>query len=192
MEEAARLSAGSYGGKEVNNYTIDPELSNRNRTTYVHNDTGKATIAYRGTDLSSKKTRGGDLGTDALLALGLQDLSARFRNAKKHARNAVAKYGVGNVDTVGHSLGGSQSLYINSKLGLPSTSFNPGVSPGFARKSLFDRLSGALFKRPVQKSATIYSTLTDGISTLSPSMANAKTVVVPQRRKNPHSIRNFM
>lgn len=187
-DDYAQIAKGAYDGSVPEGYDVDTELSNRNRTVYVNRGTGKATISFRGTNVKNR----GDIGTDTLLALGLQELSSRFRNAKKVARNAISKYGEGNVDTTGHSLGGSQSLYVNQKLGLPSVSFNPGVSPGFAKKSLFDRLIPSLFKRPVRKNATIYTTGTDPISALSPLMSNAKIVYVKQRSKNSHSLRNFL
>lgn len=191
MHTYADLANASYDRNNVpDGYDVDSELSNRNRLVLVNKQTGKATISYRGTDL--KNNRKGDLGTDALLALGLTELSARFRNAKKHARAVVGKYGKGNVDTTGHSLGGSQSLYVNSKLGLPSVSFNAGVSPGFVKKTALDTLSTSLFKRPARKTATVYTTGLDPISALSPLLPNATTRVVKPTTKNVHSLANFM
>jgi predicted esterase YcpF (UPF0227 family) len=148
-------------------------------------------MSFRGTDLKSKQNKWKDLGSDALLAVGLQELSSRFRNAKKATKAAVEKYGHDNVELVGFSLGGSQALYANAKHNVKTTALNPGTSPGFVKKTLFDRLSGALFKRPVNKTAKIYTTGTDVISALSPMMANAKTVYVKQRHKDSHSLENF-
>jgi hypothetical protein len=81
----AKLAAGSYGQKDVEGYDIDKELSNRNRTVYVDKDTGKAVVSFRGTDLSGS-SRWGDLGTDALIAMGLGKHSDRMKNAKKAIR----------------------------------------------------------------------------------------------------------
>ncbi len=191
MEDYANLSQGAYDGSVPDGYDVDSELSNRNRTVYVHRDTGNATIAFRGTNLKSHRDKFRDVGTDVLLATGLQELSSRFRNSKKVAKATVQKYGKDNVETTGHSLGASQSLYVNSKLGIPSVSFNPGVSPGLVKKTLFDRVSTALFKKPPKKNATIYTTGTDAISALSPLMANATTVRVKAKHKDSHSLRNF-
>jgi hypothetical protein len=190
-QEHAKLAQAAYKGDDVEGYDIDRSLSNRNRTVYVNRDSGKATIAFSGTRLGSKRDRWGDLGSDALLALGLHDMSARFKNAKKVARATEAKYGSGNVDTASHSLGGSQSLYLNQKMGMQAYAYNPGVSPSFARKSLFDRLTGSLFKKPVKDTATIYTTMKDPISILSPA-TGAKTVKVRQKTKDPHSMLNFL
>ena len=191
MHRYAELSHAGYSGRDVDGYDVDRDLSNRNRTVYVNRESGKATIAFAGTRLGSKRDKLKDLGTDALLAFGLHDLSSRFKNAKKVARATVEKYGAGNVDTTGHSLAGSQSLYLNQKMGLDSHAYNPGVSPGFVRKNLFDKLAGALFKKPVKSNATVYHTGTDPISMLSP-LTNARTVVVKQKSKNAHSLTNFL
>lgn len=194
MQVFANLSHGAYGGGQDMShmgYEIDPELSNRNRTLYKHKDTGKAVLSFRGTELGTKNKMG-DLGSDALLALGLHKLSSRFRNAKHATARAVEKYGADNLTLTGHSLGGSQALYANSKHGIETHAFNPGVSPSFVRKSLMDSLSSQLFKRKPKKNATIYTTGRDVISGLSPLFTRAKTVFVKGKGKDPHSLSNFL
>jgi hypothetical protein len=191
MRTYAQLAQAGYKGAEVEGYDIDRSLSNRNRTVYVNRDSGKATISFSGTRLGSKRDRMKDIGTDVLLATGLHNLSSRFKNAKKVARATMEKYGTDNVDTVGHSLGGSQSLYVNQRLGLESHSFNAGAPPSFVKKSLFDRLTGSLFKKPVKKNATAYYTGTDPISMLSP-LAASRSYKVKPKTKDPHSMANFL
>jgi hypothetical protein len=194
MKHYAQLSHGAYGGgKDMSElgYEIDPEHSNRNRTLYHNKNTGKAVLAFRGTELKTKNKLG-DLSADALLALGLHDLSSRFRNAKKATAKAIEKYG-DNLTLTGHSLGGSQALYANSKFGnLETHAYNPGVSPTMVKKSLMDNLSAQLFKRKPKKTATIYTTGKDIISGLSPLFRKAKTVFVKGRGKNAHSLDNFL
>jgi hypothetical protein len=188
----AQLANAGYSGADVDGYDIDRELSNRHRTVYVSKDTGKATLALAGTRLNKRTTRMGDLGTDALLALGLQSLSSRFQNSKKVARAAIEKYGQENVSATGHSLGGSQALYLNQRLGVGAHAYNPGAPPSMVRKSLFDKLSTSLFKRPLQNTANIYFTGKDPISILSPLVANARTVRVKQTQRDAHSLKNFL
>ncbi len=188
----AQLANAGYNGSEVDGYDIDRELSNRNRTVYVNRENGKATIAFSGTRLNSKKHRLGDIGTDVLLASGLHEMSARFRNAKKVGRQAIEKYGADNVNTASHSLGASQGLYLNQRLGIEAKAFSPGISPSFVKKSLFDRLTTTLFKKPVKSNATIYTTGKDPISILSPMMANAKTVFVKPKSKDTHGMINYL
>jgi len=194
MQQYAQLSDGAYGAKDMSHlgYEIDPQHSNRNRTLYQHRESGKAILAFRGTDLKSK-SKFGDLGSDALLALGLHGLSSRFRNAKKATDKAIATYGKDNLAVVGHSLGGSQALYANSKRGLEAHAFNPGVSGAMVRKNLMDSLGAQLFKRKPKPNATVYTTGKDIISGLSPLLVKTKTVLVkPKKGVNAHSLQNFM
>lgn len=193
MQQYAQLSDGAYGAKDMSHlgYDIDPEHSNRNRTLYQHRDSGKAILAFRGTDLKSK-SKMGDLGSDALLALGLHGLSSRFRNAKKATDRAMEKYGKDNLTVTGHSLGASQALYANSKRGVEAHAFNPGVSPSMVRKNLLDNLGAQLFKRKPKSNAVVYTTGKDIISGLSPLLARTKTVFVkPKKGVNAHSLENF-
>ena len=192
----ASLADGAYGQKEVAGHTIDKELSNGNRSVYVNNKTGKATVSFRGTDLSGKKNRWKDLGTDALVGLGLQNLSSRHRNAVKTTRLAVAKYGKDNVNLVGHSLGGSQALYAHQKTGLDAHAFNPCVSPldvarssgGFTGKHV-----ASVFNKPELKSnAHLYYTKKDWIGGLAQHLTGGTHHVVKQTQKNAHSLKNFL
>jgi hypothetical protein len=191
MHNSAVLAESSYTRQAPDGYSVDASLSNRNRQLLVNNETGKAILSFRGTDLKSKQAKWKDLGSDALLAVGLQELSTRFRNAKKATKAAIDKYGADNVELVGHSLGGSQALYANAKYGVKTTALNPGVSPANAKKGVLDKLGDALFKRKAKSTATIYHTgAADPISALSP-LVNAKVVQVKPRGKNAHSLRNF-
>jgi hypothetical protein len=196
MFQYAILSEGAYGkhGKEVEGYSIDPELSNQHRTTYVKD--GKAIVAFRGTDLSGKN-KWADLGTDMLITLGLQNLSSRFRNAKKTTQKAIQKYGKENVNVTGHSLGGSTALYVNSKLGTEAHAFNPGVSPVDVQKSggIFNinHVLGFFGKKPkVRANAHSYITGYDPISMLSPFLPNLNTHIIKKKHKNPHALKNFL
>lgn len=191
MHNAAVLADASYTRQAPDGWSIDTSLSNRNRTTLVNNETGRAVMSFRGTDLKSKQNKWKDLGSDALLAVGLQELSSRFRNAKKATKAAIDKYGRDNVELVGYSLGGSQALYANAKHNVKTTALNPGVSPSNARKGMLDKLGDALFKRKVNQNAIVYHTGTkDPISALSP-LVNARVVTVKPKDKNAHSLKNF-
>lgn len=124
----AKLSKGAYNQTaEIDGWKRDDQLSNFNRSIYTKD--GKARVAFRGTDLKNSKTRWDDLGTDALVGLGLQDLSSRMKNAKRTADLATKKYGKDNVSLTGHSLGGSQSAFVSRATGLKGTGFNSGFSP---------------------------------------------------------------
>jgi hypothetical protein len=188
MFHYAELSNGSYGSKDLTHlgYKIDTELSNRNRTLYHNPETGKAVLSFRGTNIKNK----GDIGTDALLALGLKEISSRFRNANKAAKNTIEKYGKDNVVFTGHSLGGSQALYVNSKHGVETHAYNPFVEPKTPKASLLTKAMFSLFKKPVQTNATIYKTKTDPISVFA-NLSNAVVKNVKASHKNGHSLKNF-
>lgn len=189
MHHYAELAGGSYGGKSMEHlgYEIDQELSNRNRTMYHNKETGKAVMSFRGTNVKNK----GDLATDALLALGLKDFSSRFKNANKYSKKAIEKYGKDNVAFTGHSLGGSQALYVNSKHGNETHTYNPFVEPKQPKANLLTKGLFSMFKRPVQNNAVIYKTTTDPISLFS-SLSNATVKEIKATSKNGHALKNFL
>ena len=198
MKFYANFANGAYDKADMSHmgWNTDNELSNRNRQVYHHPETKKAIVAYRGTSLNSK-SKWGDLGSDALLAVGLKGLSSRFKNAKRVAQATADKYGRDNVVLTGHSLGGSQALYANSKLAMETHGYNPGVSPSDAsqgiKKKVLDKVTFGLFKKPIKTNATIYSTRKDPISMLSPMVANATVKYVKkQKHLDSHSLGNFL
>jgi hypothetical protein len=189
MRHYAELAHGSYGGRSMEHlgYEIDPELSNKNRTLYYNKDTNKAVYSFKGTNPRNIH----DLATDALLAVGLQDISSRFRNANKYTKRAVEKYGKDNLTLAGHSLGASQSLYVNSKQGIEAHAFNPFVEPKIKKANLLTKAMYSLFKKPVQSNAYIYRTTTDPISIFS-NLSDAQVKTIQPKSKNPHKLKgNF-
>jgi hypothetical protein len=193
MAEYAKLSDGAYGVKDVDGYDVDNELSNSNRTVYVKD--GKAVVSFRGTDLSSKKNKWKDLGNDALIAVGLQDLSSRFRKSNQITNKAIEKYGKENVSLTGHSLGGSQALYVHTKTGLDTHAFNAGISPLDVRRSggqFTPERVLSLFKKPkYSDNAHSYVTRNDLVGGLSPLIKGLNTHIVGQKDRNAHSLKNF-
>lgn len=177
--EDAKLSAGAYGGKQVDGYTIDKQLSSPDRTAYVDPE-GNVTLAFRGTNLKDPSTRFRDIGTDLLLTMGLQGVSSRFKHATQATDSAIAKYGRDKVRVTGHSLGGAESLYVSNKRGVSATALNPGVSP-------IDAMRNRTYTK-----ARSYTTFTDPISMLSRKVKGLKTTIVKQKSSNPHSLANFL
>ena len=177
---------------EAHGYVLDPELSNRNRKLFYHPETGKAVMSFRGTNPKNIK----DLTTDAMIALGMSHWTDRFRNARKATQAAVAKYGKENVVVTGHSLGGSQALYVNAKERVEAHAFNPGVSPleKSPFKAAFGFVMSKLFKsRQTKPNATIYTTGTDPISAAAPYVHEGSRIRrVKATHANTHSIKNFL
>lgn len=173
----AQLSRAAYSGaSEVDGWQKDVQLSGPDHA--VFHKEGKAKIAYRGTDLKNKR----DLGTDALITLGLQDKSSRMKRAVRTADIVSSKYGKENVSLTGHSLGGSQSQYVSRKRGLSATGFNAAMSP-----------VDAFRKRTYSKFHSI-STASDPISSITHRVAGriGKRTTVRQRKTDPHSLSNYI
>lgn len=124
----ARLSQASYHKgteRNVEGYNILEKYSSPDRVVYQHKDTGHVIIAFRGTDTHHKSNFWRDASTDALLAGGFQDYSYRFRNSTDVTKQVIKQYGVNNVSLTGHSLGGSQAMYISNKTGAHAEVYNP-------------------------------------------------------------------
>lgn len=129
----AVLSKGAYnpmsqeGNTRAIGYDIDKDLSSRYSTVYS-NKNGRAVIAYRGTVPHNLS----DLYADATDIFGssrkLVD-SPRFAQADKLYTRTVAKYGKKNVQVTGHSLGGSQAMYVGRRHGVKGIAFEPGIGP---------------------------------------------------------------
>ena len=70
-------------------------------------------------------------------------LSRRFTGADKTFRDAQSKYGKGNVEVTGHSLGGSQAMFIGKKYNAKGIAFEPGIGPlDTAKRSLVGYKTG--------------------------------------------------
>jgi hypothetical protein len=196
MEEAAALADGAYGSRDVDGWERDEHLSNRDRTVYSRE--GKAVVAFRGTNLSGTTDRWRDLGADALIALGLQDLSHRFRDAKKTTKYAMDKYGDDNVTLVGHSLGGSQALHVHTKLGIDTHAFNPGISLVDVRRSgskFGPEHVLSLFPKRSRFHDNAHAWITSGdlVGGLAPMVRGLQVSIVPKKKYvGAHSLENFL
>jgi hypothetical protein len=105
------------------NYKVDRDLSNDNATVYINQNTGEPTIAYRGTELSNPD----DLLADLHIAVGSRN-HKRFRDAEELAVRTQNKYENKKVKVTGHSLGGTQALHVNERLGHEARVYQPGAS----------------------------------------------------------------
>lgn len=173
----AKLAEAAYSGAmEVDGWQKDVSLSGPDHSVF-HKD-GHAKIAYRGTNLGNRK----DLEADALLAVGLQDYSNRFKRAVRTADQVEKKYGKGKYTLTGHSLGGSQAIHVSRNKGVKATTFAAAMSPVDAhlRKRTYSHVhSVTTAADPISK----YTNITRGIG---------KHTIIPQTKWNPHSTDNFM
>jgi hypothetical protein len=144
----------------TNDFKVDTELSGK-RTKIFHDDaTGRTVVAHRGTASIQ------DVGTDLGLAVGFR--GKRFKHAKKVQKQAEAKYGTENLDTVGHSLAGviAEEVGGNSRNGI--TMNKAVVNPN--RRNL--------------KNQTDIKTSNDPVSALN-RFSNNKAHVIPSQKFNP-------
>lgn len=104
---------------EVDGWKYDRELSNEENAVY-HKD-GKVIHSSRGTAVAK------DLVSDAYIVAGRFDKSSRAKRSLENANQVVSKYGKGNVEYTGHSLGGQSSAFLARKLDGKATTFNAGA-----------------------------------------------------------------
>ena len=139
----AVLSKGAYNpaAQESNTkalgYEIDKDLSSRYSTVYYHAGKKKAVVAYRGT----VPYNASDLYADAtnIFASSRRFVdSPRFRQADALYKKTVAKYGRKHVEVTGHSLGGSQAMYVGAKYNTKGIAYEPGIGTldAFERSTL--------------------------------------------------------
>lgn len=145
-------------------YVSDPDFEHHDYGLYSKG--GKATLIFRATD----PTKLNDIGADFEIALGRENHSKRFRGAEDAYSRAVQKYGEGNVDVAGFSLGGSQAMYISDKYGAKATVFNPGISPADVDNN---------YQNPRNyKNVKAYITVGDSISNHGLMMPNLNTKAI--------------
>jgi hypothetical protein len=108
-------------------YTYDKGLSTNQSKVFVDSQ-GNPNIAFRGS-----KTAKDWLISDPLLALGLQNLDPRFKEAKALTKKVEQKYGKP-ADVFGHSLGGT--LAENSGAKGSIITYNKGAGIGDIGKKI--------------------------------------------------------
>lgn len=192
----ATISKAVYergSGRHVLGYDIDPELSGDDVTVYKQRGGNDVIVGFRGTDIKKKYEKRGpmnardifssrgfrDVFADASLAAYSPELNHRFYKAKVVTQKAIAKYGKSNIITTGHSLGGSQSLYVSNELDVPSIAYSPFVHPiDVGLQTTF-------------KNATIRANSGDPISIASP-FANASRIEIDHSSFGSHSLDNWI
>ena len=187
----AAVSRAAYGDDSYvpANYNKDLELSNRNRSVYFDPNTRKAIVGFKGTDPSNSD----DLGTDALIALGIYGVGSRFKNAIHTTQLAKAKY-KGGVTVTGHSLGGTQALYVSRAENVDAYAFNPGSSIPNLVDGYYRNTTVAGFLAPKRKTNPRATVVTTGIDPISFGfvLSGEKKVYVKPRGLDVHGLSNFL
>lgn len=220
--EHAQLSAAAYSPKRWSERTsklgfdIDKDLSSHTHTVCVRRRDKKAIIAYKGTSPNGwNKLKSNDLAADLGIALGIPEkLNVRFRDADRVYSSARAKYSARHLEVTGHSLGGSQAIYVGRKHNAKGLAFEPGAGPADAvfrlkddtAKKLSATFSHAFRKGlPDAKSSTRVGVVASafhpkggwkdslyGISALYHLPGQERRTWIKPRRKNSHDVKNFL
>lgn len=192
-KEFAQQQLKDYGLTE---WTIDNELSDLNSAVIVNPDEKELVVSYRGTDPKNLYDLVSDIGIftgrHRSSIEGLRDnFNDRFTKADKKYNEAIKKYPEYTPTLTGHSLGGSQALYVGRKNDISAKVFNAGAS-------FNDIIAGLICKGTASceanKQHTIYTTGKDLIS-ISNLFSNEEIVKVPVEKKKDllyHSLDYFL
>jgi hypothetical protein len=143
--------------------------------------------SYRGTDLKDSD----DLHTDALLAVGLENFTSRFKRAEKSYQSILNDYPKHNHVLASHSLGAAINLRVAEAYPRVQEvhNYNPGSSVQAVRKNIKATLAGS-------DKSHIHSYFIEGdlISTMGRGDPSHQFHVLPMLAgsANPHSLDQFL
>jgi hypothetical protein len=136
------------------NYTVMPEYTNLDMTTFKHNDDNKFIIAHRGTDIhgTGKKK---DLLSDLNIMLGNTENDKLHKKRTKRTEKIVKalKPEGGDIYLTGHSLAGSTANH--------AMIHNKTVREGVKSLDTFNAGSSPFASKDVKKGSKIYNELLD-------------------------------
>jgi hypothetical protein len=110
--------------KIIGDWKLDEDFNEIFHAVYVHLDSKKILICYRGTDFSNLK----DIFSDVQIVLGINVIDVRVKASRAFYDQVSIKYGTYEKWVTGHSLGGTIS-YLVMKHRNPDRCivFNPGA-----------------------------------------------------------------
>lgn len=178
-EDRMQDAMGVLNDGGVTGYAMDRQESNSKRAVFVNEATKEVVISHRGTD----PTSAANLSTDFALALGLESMTRRYKNARDRDAATIAKYPDHKVSLTGHSMGASISTNSSIHNNIPAHIFNSGSG----------LLNPTHFLKPKKQNRNIthYTTLGDPLS-LTAKLKPTKQVYVAQKEgHNAHALANF-
>ena len=176
MEDA--MAVVSEGG--IKGFDMDVQESNSKRVVWVNQDTKEVVIAHRGTNpkLASNLT------TDFAVALGVEGLTRRFKNATDRDAATIAKYPNYKVSLTGHSLGGT--IATNSSKANNTKAYVYNAGSGILNPSHYFR------PKKQNRNITHYSTFADPLSLTAKLKPHKQVIIDRKDGENPHSLANFL
>ena len=123
------LSTNSISKK----YTVDFELSTEDALVYVNNETGKATVSFRGTQPTNLTDWKENLNF-ATNDWKIKPLNTTYgKRVKQLYNNVVEHYDIDHI--TGFSKGGFSAISLGAHANIETTTFSPAVSMGHIRTS---------------------------------------------------------
>lgn len=162
LASAAYDYGTSTPGKHIpKGVVLDTELSTREMSVFK-SPRGRVYVAYRGTDPWHNPS---DLIADLGILNGQEASTQRFIITANNTQRVIDKYGKDYMELIGHSLGGSQALFNNSRAGIKATVFNPGFSPLDLQNTWVPGMAWmGLGKFGTEGAVTVYRTKRDIVS----------------------------
>ena len=160
FHKEGQQKAESYLNDNDLNYTIDWALSNDSGLVLIDNNTGRAVVAYRGTDISSPA----DWITGVSMLRNEEAQNSVFRDGKVQMEQVIQEYGQPQ-ELIGFSRGGTLAMTLGNEFGVNTTTFNPFVNKNLATTLFTDA------------NHTIIRTTTDPVS-IGANLPNPKFKVV--------------
>lgn len=162
----------------IEGFNYQKNMSDRNSGVYLNDPDLKLILALKGTSNFA------DIGPDLFIIGGNEDNSRRFTQSLKKYDQVKNKFPNHKIEVVGHSLGGTQAMFVGQKRDVENYAYNPG----------FNATSDDVIKTDHPKT-NIVMVQGDPISnTIMVRDLNEKTVILPSVSVRPsknHSIDNF-
>ena len=176
--------------KKTDKLGYEPVSIKRGITHYRSKDPADlhSVISLKGTTLPSRK----DVVSDLKLAFGMEASDRQFQNRTKQIKQIYAKTPEDKY-LIGHSLGGSQSVFAlsTSPSILANTkravTYNPGYTSMFHKSISKDKAT----TKAINKKLTHYHARSDPISSSLTDAAVGRVKIIEPKLNDPHTINNF-
>jgi hypothetical protein len=172
--------------ERINEYSLDREISDENSVVFTTKEclgvNTRIVLAFRGTN----PLKLNDIITDVFITFGREKETERFQLALKKIEHIMDIYPEIPIILCGHSLGGTQAIYLSKKYNLRTYAYNP--AQGISMQYLED-----INQHPQIR---VHRVLSDPVSCIAGLENVSGTVLFPQVSetnmiKN-HSLFNFL